>query len=229
MANIRSPVHAICELRLPGRGSASARLLPIPYAREGGDVVVLPIRAAGGAWWQHFIEPHPVEIRLNGAWRAGVGRTVPATHPGRPALNLSVHCVLSYLERDGPGAVTAKLPRVVGAQLEGQATAGPGRSGRPQWCVDALLAGDRHDVERAEKAGRRVGVIIYQLFRAAQRSGITVDELFALTCPCMHSSDADQATGCQVRLSCTVSKARPSRIFMSSALDRTLAGSSTIT
>jgi hypothetical protein len=85
MANIRSPERAICELRLPGRGSGSARLLPVPYAREGGDIVILPTGAAGGAWWRHFIEPHPVEIRLNGAWRAGIGRTVPPTHPGRPA------------------------------------------------------------------------------------------------------------------------------------------------
>jgi hypothetical protein len=76
--------RAVCELRFTGRHSGRTVTLPVMYARQGGDLVVLVGRAAGKTWWRNFSRPHVVHVRRAGRWHEGIGRTVTAGTDGRP-------------------------------------------------------------------------------------------------------------------------------------------------
>jgi F420H(2)-dependent quinone reductase len=66
----------VCELRFTGRHSGRPVALPVMYAEHGDQVVVLVGQPAGKRWWRNFLEPHPVQARLRGVLRAGVGHVV---------------------------------------------------------------------------------------------------------------------------------------------------------
>lgn len=82
---------AVCELRFTGRRSGRVVTLPVMYARQGGDLIVLVGGAAGKTWWRSFAQPHVVHVRLQGVWHEGIGRTVPAGAEGRPTAGYAYH------------------------------------------------------------------------------------------------------------------------------------------
>jgi hypothetical protein len=76
--------RAVCELRFTGRHSGRTVTLPVMYAGQGGDLVVLVGRAAGKTWWHNFSRPHVVHVRRARRWYEGIGRTVTAGADARP-------------------------------------------------------------------------------------------------------------------------------------------------
>jgi hypothetical protein len=54
----------------------------VQYARDGLDLVVVPGHAERKTWWRNLTEPSPVQVLLDGSWRAGVGRVLWADDPG---------------------------------------------------------------------------------------------------------------------------------------------------
>ncbi|MBF6174748.1 hypothetical protein [Nocardia blacklockiae] len=76
---LRLPVglrRTIGELRFQGRNSGARCILPVPYARSGGTVVVRVHKAETTTWWRSFRLPHPVSIRTDRDRLTGTGRVV---------------------------------------------------------------------------------------------------------------------------------------------------------
>jgi hypothetical protein len=87
LAILRSRLHGLldaglCELRYQGRRTGRTIALPVMYAIDGTDVVVLIGDAGHKQWWRNFIQPEPVEIRRGKQRLAGVGRIVAPTEAG---------------------------------------------------------------------------------------------------------------------------------------------------
>lgn len=64
-------------LRFIGRTSGRRYTTPVGYAREGERVVV--VTSPTYRWWRNVGDGADVEVRLDGAWRAGHARVVSAT------------------------------------------------------------------------------------------------------------------------------------------------------
>jgi hypothetical protein len=87
LAILRSRLHGLldaglCELRYQGRRTGRTVALPVMYAIDGTDVVVLIGDAGHKRWWRNFIQPWPVEIRRGRQRLAGVGRIAAPTGAG---------------------------------------------------------------------------------------------------------------------------------------------------
>jgi hypothetical protein len=81
LALLRSPLHGlldshVCELAYRAPRSGRRVTLPVMYAIDGSDVVVLVGDAPAKRWWRAFRRPHYVQIRRGGAVRAGTGRVI---------------------------------------------------------------------------------------------------------------------------------------------------------
>jgi hypothetical protein len=79
------PEPSVCQVRVRTRSSGRLAVVPVLYARAGGDIAILADAPEDTAWWRNFTEPYPVDVRLDGRWLAGIGRFVLAGHPSRPA------------------------------------------------------------------------------------------------------------------------------------------------
>ncbi|HEU4422012.1 MAG TPA: hypothetical protein VFR67_05655 [Pilimelia sp.] len=98
--------------------------LPVMYARQGGDLIILVGGAAGKAWWRNFRRPYEVHARLAGLWYEGIGRTVPARAEGRPTAGYAYHARFPRVRIDAdPFVMITLLP-------DGQTGRFPERHGR---------------------------------------------------------------------------------------------------
>jgi hypothetical protein len=77
-------------LRFAGRLSGRLIALPVAYAVADTDagtvVVVLVGRSIGKTWWHNFRHEYPVEVLIDGRWRAGTGQVVTVDTPEHQAL-----------------------------------------------------------------------------------------------------------------------------------------------
>ena len=85
--------RGLVGLRLTGRRTGRTVELPVQYARHGRSLVVLPGRPEQKTWWRNLDRPAPVEVLLDGNWRAGVGQVLRADDDGHAAA------VSSYQQR----------------------------------------------------------------------------------------------------------------------------------
>jgi hypothetical protein len=75
--------HQVCELRFTGTRSGRPVVLPVMYAQQGEQVVVLVGGADRKRWWRNFARPLPVRVLLRGVPRTGVGRVIAPGDAGR--------------------------------------------------------------------------------------------------------------------------------------------------
>ncbi len=75
--------HQVCELRLTSAHSGRAVVLPVMYAQQGEQVVVLVGGADRKRWWRNFTQPIPVRVWLRGVARSGTGQVVAHGGAGR--------------------------------------------------------------------------------------------------------------------------------------------------
>jgi hypothetical protein len=73
----------VCELRLHGGHSGKPIALPVMYAEREDTIVVLVGAAETKLWWRNFTRPHPVEVYVRGALRAGIGHIADRDSPAR--------------------------------------------------------------------------------------------------------------------------------------------------
>lgn len=100
LALLRSPLHhlldtELCELSYQAPRSGKTVDLPVMYATDGADLVVLAGDAPEKTWWRAFREPHLVLIRRGGGVRYGMGRVLAPDDPRYPGA------VLMYEHRHG--------------------------------------------------------------------------------------------------------------------------------
>jgi deazaflavin-dependent oxidoreductase (nitroreductase family) len=86
LALLRSPLHGlldpgICELRYRGRRSGRTVSLPVIYARDGEQLVVVVGDSSAKQWWRNFATSGLVDVRRGGRWRAGTCRVVAPDDP----------------------------------------------------------------------------------------------------------------------------------------------------
>lgn len=86
LALLRSPLHHVldtelCELSYRAPRSGRAVTLPVLYAADGKDLVVLAGDALEKTWWRAFREPWPLRIRRGGVIRRGDARVLAPTDP----------------------------------------------------------------------------------------------------------------------------------------------------
>jgi deazaflavin-dependent oxidoreductase (nitroreductase family) len=67
-------------LRFIGRTSGRTYTTPVGYVRDGDRVVV--VTSPTYRWWRNVRDGAAVQVRLDGVWRDGHARVVPATDPG---------------------------------------------------------------------------------------------------------------------------------------------------
>ncbi|HEU4422650.1 MAG TPA: hypothetical protein VFR67_08925 [Pilimelia sp.] len=86
--------------------------LPVMYAGQGGDLIVLVGGAADTTWWRRFTRPYVVHVRLAGVWYEGIGRMVPAGAEGRPVAVCAYHARFPRVRVDDadPFVVITLLP-----------------------------------------------------------------------------------------------------------------------
>lgn len=87
---LRSAAHGLLsgvlvDLRYTGVRSGRRYALPVQYARDGERLVVWPGHPLSKSWWRSLGEPAPVEVRLRGEVRRGVGRVLRHSDPGYSA------------------------------------------------------------------------------------------------------------------------------------------------
>ncbi|HEU0240582.1 MAG TPA: hypothetical protein VFR11_15075 [Micromonosporaceae bacterium] len=81
LAVLRSPLHRllddnVCEVAYQAPRSGRHVALPVMYAADGDDLVILVGDAAAKTWWRAFRKPHGVQVRRHGATRAGTARVI---------------------------------------------------------------------------------------------------------------------------------------------------------
>jgi hypothetical protein len=86
LAVLRSPLHRVldtemCELRYRTDDGRTV-CLPVLYAADGDQYVVLVGDTADKRWWRHFRRPAAVELRRGGPSGAATGRILPPSDPG---------------------------------------------------------------------------------------------------------------------------------------------------
>ncbi|WP_189940822.1 nitroreductase/quinone reductase family protein [Streptomyces aurantiogriseus] len=81
----QAAVPGLCALAFLGRRTGRPVTLPVQYAREDDQLVVLAGRAADKQWWRNFTQPHEVGVLVDRVTYEGIGRLVPVGHPGRIA------------------------------------------------------------------------------------------------------------------------------------------------
>jgi deazaflavin-dependent oxidoreductase (nitroreductase family) len=82
-------------LRFRGRTSGRWYTTPVGYAREGDSVVI--VTSPTYSWWKNVRGGADVDVRLDGAWRAGRARIVGPDDPEYEAT------VALQVRRRGPG------------------------------------------------------------------------------------------------------------------------------
>lgn len=75
----------VCELRFAGRRSGRPVVLPVMYAQQSDEIVVLVGGPDQKRWWRNFVQPHPVRVWLRGVARTGIGHVVTDGAAGRAA------------------------------------------------------------------------------------------------------------------------------------------------
>ena len=90
---LRSPLHhlldtELCELSYRAPRSGRTVDLPVMYAYDGADLVVLVGDAPAKTWWRAFRKPGPVEIRRGGNVRRGTARVLDPDDPRYAAATL---------------------------------------------------------------------------------------------------------------------------------------------
>jgi hypothetical protein len=89
LSALRSRWHTalpgLCALTFLGRRTGCPVSLPVRYARDDDQLVVMVGRAADKQWWRNFTQPRQVSVLAEGVPHDGLGRLVPAGHPGRAA------------------------------------------------------------------------------------------------------------------------------------------------
>jgi hypothetical protein len=93
---LRSPLHhlldtGMCELRYTAPRSGREVALPVMYAADGDDLVVLVGDAAEKSWWRAYRRPYPVEVCRGGAVRRGTGRVLDIGDTRYPAAVAAYH------------------------------------------------------------------------------------------------------------------------------------------
>src|SRR5687768_15753475 len=68
----------LAALRFTGRRTGRSVVLPVSYAIAGTELTILVGRPAQKLWWRNFRGGHPVDVLVDGRWRAGVGEVVTA-------------------------------------------------------------------------------------------------------------------------------------------------------
>jgi hypothetical protein len=90
---LRSSLHhlldtELCELSYRARRTGRTVELPVMYASDGADLVVLAGDAPEKTWWRAFRNPGPVEIRRGGTTRRGTARLLRPDDPRYTAAAL---------------------------------------------------------------------------------------------------------------------------------------------
>jgi hypothetical protein len=126
LALLRSPLHHVldtelCELSYRAPRSGRAVTLPVMYAVDGADLVVLVGDAPEKIWWRAFRGSRPVSIRRGDTTRHGVARLLPPDDPRYAAATDA------YDRRHGIRPVdTDRVVLIEGlTPLDGAAQAGP--------------------------------------------------------------------------------------------------------
>lgn len=78
---LRSPLHGTASgslmlLTYTGRRTGRSYTIPVQYARQGDEVVVLPGRPQEKTWWRNLTEGAPVRVRIAGHDLAGTASAV---------------------------------------------------------------------------------------------------------------------------------------------------------
>lgn len=116
----------LCALAFAGRRTGRPVTLPVRYAREDDQLVVLAGRSADKQWWRNFTQPHQVGVLVDGLTYEGIGRLTPAGHPGRIAAERT------YGRRHPRVRISADDPLiVVTLASDGVPSAEPEPSDRP--------------------------------------------------------------------------------------------------
>lgn len=83
---LSSPAHGLADgslvgLRVRGRVTGRTFELPVQFATDGSDLVVVPARPQTKRWWRNLRTPAPVGVLEQGRW---VGRQAQVVSPGDP-------------------------------------------------------------------------------------------------------------------------------------------------
>jgi hypothetical protein len=135
----RAALPGLCVLTFLGRRTGRPVTLPVQYARDGDQAVVLVGRAATKQWWRNFTEPRQVGVLAEGVPHEGLGRLVPMGHPGRSAAEriYSGGHPHAHISADDPMVV---ITLASGRLSGGQAECGDNAAERPPARVRHLWA-----------------------------------------------------------------------------------------
>jgi deazaflavin-dependent oxidoreductase (nitroreductase family) len=86
LALLRSRFHrllsgSVLQITVQGRRSGRFFSLPVQYARDGDQLVVLPAHADRKRWWRNLVDGAPVSVLLAGQERTAQARVVEAGSP----------------------------------------------------------------------------------------------------------------------------------------------------
>lgn len=93
VALARSPLHGLLDasvllLTYTGRRSGKLHTIPVQYAVDGDDLVVLVGDAGRKVWWRSLRGGGEVTVRLGGRTRPGVARVVEGDAAAERALGV---------------------------------------------------------------------------------------------------------------------------------------------
>ena len=108
---LRSPLHrmlssVLVELRLRGRRTGRVITLPVQYARDGDQLVLLPAHAERKLWWRNLQDGADVSLRLGGTTRAGRADVLEA---GTPAFDAALQWYVRRFPRAAAAAAASPV------------------------------------------------------------------------------------------------------------------------
>jgi hypothetical protein len=122
---LRSPIGGVisgrvCALRFRGRRTGRLIVLPVEYARTDlTRLVVLAGRGRNKQWWRNFRASHPVEVWLDGGWRAARGVALCCGDAGRAEAIAAYRTAHARLDPDTDDPVVSiELDTVPAARRE---------------------------------------------------------------------------------------------------------------
>ena len=108
---LRSRLHrllsgTVLQITVQGRRSGRFFSLPVQYAREADQLVVLPAHADRKQWWRNLVDGAPVSVLLAGRERTAQARVIRA---GTPAFRAAVDTYRRRFPRAGKIATTSPV------------------------------------------------------------------------------------------------------------------------
>lgn len=154
---LRSPLHrmlssVLVELRLRGRRTGRVITLPVQYARDGEQLVVLPAHAERKLWWRNLLDGADVSLRLGGTERAGRADVLEA---GTPAFEDALRWYVRRFPRASAAAAASPVLVTIALLRAGVDEGSPSRSPQSQRPHTDRITHERETEDKVHNGRRR--------------------------------------------------------------------------